>query len=266
MQTKQAIDIFINSRHAKGLSPHTIRWYKGILTLFAQRYPKLPSKPEVIEVFLTSCQAGDERRHGYYRTLRCLYRFLHKRLKVANIIEMVDVPRRKKKLPLVLTQDQLEQLLSYPHRPIIKACLLFLTDTGCRVGELATLKPENLIETPQGYIAKVRGKTGERLVPISIEVYTSIRNYLPLPFTAYRLRRKMTEAFKDAHVPGSALTLRHTFATLWQGDELILQRIMGHAYLTTTQIYRHLRVQSLVEQHNQYTPLRYVFASTRAML
>jgi integrase len=208
---------------------------------------------------------GDERRHGYYRTARVLYRFLHRRYGLPNPVDKIEPPKRAKKTPLALMPDQLDQLLRFPHPPVIKMALLFLTDTGCRIGELSNLKPEDLIQTPWGYLAKVRGKTGERLVPISPEVYHSLLKHLPLPYSHFRLQRLISQAFHNAHVPGSAHILRHTFGSLWQGDELVLQAIMGHAYLSTTQIYRHLRTQTLSEQHHKYSPLKMVMSMSKEM-
>jgi len=264
--TIDLIGIFIKSRMAKGLSPHSVRWYKGILGEFAQHFPELPQKPEDIYDFLLSCHAGDERRHGYYRALRALYNFLErKREGYPNPIKYIDPPRRKIKQPRPLTPEELQQLLFYPHAPIIKAALLFLSDTGARVGELTNLSPVDINETPYGYIARISGKTGARIVPISPETYHALIKVLPFGFTDWQLRRRISLAFDDAHVKGSGINLRHTFGTLWAGDELILQRIMGHAHLSTTKIYRQLRVANLCEQHHIYSPLNMIMRGTKRM-
>ncbi len=266
MQTEKAAQIFLTSRKAKGLSPQTIRWYKGILDLYAKQFTKLPMKPEHIEQFLMKCQAGDERRHGYYRTIRALYRFLHRRMNLKDPIERIDPPRRKPKYPKVLTPDELDQLLAYPHKHKIKTALLFLIDTGSRVGELTNLQVRDLSETPYGYIARISGKTGVRLVPVSNETYRALMKNLPFGYSTYRLRRLVSRAFRDAHVSGSAIKLRHTFGTIWEGDELVLQKIMGHAHLSTTMNYRHLRTRVLSTQHREYSPLKMVFAHSKSML
>lgn len=89
---------------------------------------------------------------------------------------------------------------------------------------------------------------------------------LPLGYTKYRLGRKLAQAFKDAQVKGAAHALRHTFGTLWEGDELTLQRIMGHAHLSTTEIYRHLRTKILSQQHQRYSPLTMVLSTSKSMI
>ena len=266
MKTGEAAQLFLNSCKAKGLSPRTIQWYGDILRQFVFRYPKLPRKPMQIEEFIASCKGGDERKHGYYRTLRRFFRFLRRHYKVKNPMELVDPPRRMAKLPRVLTPDELDQLLSFPHKAKIKASLLFLADTGARLGELARLNPGDISQNHVGYIAKVNGKTGFRYVPISWDTCNALVNYLPLGWTTDWLGRLISTAFDDAYVVGTAHTLRHTFATLWKGDEFALQRIMGHSTIVTTVRYRHLRTEQLIEQHNQYSPLRMVFTATRSML
>lgn len=244
----------------------TIKWYSVILCKFANRYPKLPTRPELIEDFIIDTQAGDERKHGYFRTLRCFYRFLHKRFQILNPMDCIEPPRRKRKNPRILSPDELDQLLCFPHPPEIKAALLFLCDTGTRLGELANLKEMNIQEMPWGYIAKLNGKTGERPVPLSVETYHALVQNLPFGYSKDYLGRKIAQAFKDAHIKGTAHTLRHTFATLWEGDELALQNILGHTSLSTTKIYRHLRSEILSSQHRQFSPLKMVFARSKSML
>lgn len=266
METGIAIGLFLNSRHSKNLSPQTIRWYREILDFFAQKYPILPTAPEDIEEFLADCQAGDERRHGYYRAIKCFYRFLHKRLNIPNPVELVEAPRRKSKKPKFLTPIEINKLLSSPLKPKIKTAILFLVDTGARLGETASVNITDIEETAYGFIIIIKGKTGERIVPISYETYHALMINLPFGWTRDWLGRLISCAFKDAEIKGSSITLRHSFGTLWQGDELILQQIMGHKSLATTRIYRHLRTRILSEQHNQYSPLRMVMATSRNML
>lgn len=260
MDTLSAVQLFLKSRQAKGLSPQTIRWYKGILRQFSRVHPLLPQEPEAIDDFLLSCKAGDERRHGYFRALRAFYRFLHRRYEVPNTMELVDAPKRQPKIPHPLTLDELDQVLSFPHSKRIMAALVFLADSGARVKEAACLEAIALTEMPWGPVARVTGKTGTRVVPISETTYHLLLSTLPFHLSANRLSRLLSQAFRDAHVRGTAHTLRHTFGTYWEGDELMLQYILGHTHLSTTRIYRQLRTRKMCEQHREYSPLRMVMA------
>lgn len=260
MDTSTAVQTFLKSRQAKGLSQFTIAWYRSVLTPFAAMFPELPHRPERIDEFLITCQAGDERRHGYYRTLRAFYRFLRRRFKVENIMAMVDPPKRSNKRPRPLTLDELDQVLSFPHSARIQTAIMFLSDSGARVGEAAHLKPQDITETEWGPLARVTGKTGTRLVPIGESTYRALLAQLPFRLSPNRLCRLVSRAFKDAHVKGTAHSLRHTFGTYWDGDELMLQYILGHAHLSTTQMYRQLRTRKMCEQHREYSPLKLVMA------
>jgi integrase/recombinase XerC len=266
MKTAKALELFMQYCRARGLSRNTVRWYGGILLRFALFYSKLPNIPEDCEFFIMSCQGGDERRHGYYRALKAFYSYAERRLNTHNPMAQVSAPRVKPKLPRPISAEQLNQLLVFPHKERVKAMLLFLADTGTRLGELVSLSPADIIETHLGYIASVTGKTGARLVPVSLITIGAINKYLPLNITRSRASHIIKQAFIDAHVPGSALNLRHTFGTLWKGDIDILQRIMGHSRISTTMRYRKLQTDDISRAHNVYSPLKSVLPMARTMV
>ncbi len=266
MNTDEAIQAFLKSRRAKNLKPSAVKWYEVTLKPLASAYPVLPDDPDTVEDFLISRRSGDERRHGYYRAIRALYRFLKRRYGIENIIPMMDAPKREKKLPRPITIDALDQLLAYPHPKRIEAALLFMADSGCRVGETSRLEIADLIETEWSPVAVVTGKTGTRFVPISVETYRSLKDILPFKISANWLCKLVSRAFKEANVKGTAHSLRHTFATYWDGDESILQKVMGHSNIATTQIYRQLRVKKMCEQHRQYSPMKMVYAKRQYRL
>lgn len=261
MNTAPLIDAFLKSRQAKGLSKRTIEWYRGILKPFAKMFPILPKEPGDIEDYLIQCRAGDERRHGYFRTIRVFYRFLERRFKIENIVGMVDPPRRKKKIPQPLTLDELDQVISYPHQIRTMAAIMFMADSGARVGETTALELPDLFLSEWGPVARVNGKTGERIVPISEITYRKLQKVLPFRIKAAQLSRLVSWAFRDAHVKGSAHSLRHTFGTYWDGDDLVLKNIMGHSNLSTTEMYRGLRLKKTCEQHHEFSPLKAIVAN-----
>lgn len=265
MLAQYAVSQFILSRQAKGLSKRTIEWYRGILKRFSRHYTSLPKDSTTVEEFLASITAGDERRHGYYRALRCFYRFANKRFGYPNPMDTIEPPKRSHKNPHWLTPEQLYTLLAFPNTPKIKAALLFLLDTGARLGELSGIQIDDLTDTPWGHVVNIHGKTGARSVPISYETYHALMVNLPLGYSTARLGRLISQAVHQAGLAGGAHSLRHTFATLWEGDELVLQQIMGHAHLSTTKMYRHLRTRMLSQQHHQYSPLKTLLSSSKEM-
>jgi integrase len=261
MLTREAIESFLDSCSARGLSRRTILWYHGTLKAFAKINPELPSSPEVCETFIRSCTAGDERRHGQFRTLRVFYKYVEKRLGMINAISTLQPPKRKRKLPRPVPLDYLVQLISFPHAGRIKAAIVFLIDTGVRIGELAKIQPDDFIETPLGYLVLVSGKTGPRVIPVSLQAYNAVINYLPFNITANRLSRLTARAFREANVPGTAHCLRHSFGTYWRGEDIsMLQHIMGHYSINTTMLYRQVQYDQLLKAHEQYSPLKLVLS------
>lgn len=218
--------------------------------------------PGECESFIRACTAGDERRHGYFRTLRAFYNFVGKRLCLPNAMALLVAPLRTRKLPRPVPLNEIVQLISFPHPGRIKASLIFLIDTGVRVGELVNIMSEDFILTPWGvYLVKVEGKTGPRVIPASIEAYNAIIKYLPFKIKANRLSRVLSQAFRDAHVQGTAHCLRHSFGTLWEGTDIsLLQRIMGHSNINTTMIYRQIQYEQIALAHKKHSPLKKVLS------
>lgn len=267
MRTTKAAGLFLQSRQAKGLSKRTLKWYSEILERFSNTYKNLPNKPEQIEKFLISLNVGDERRHGYYRAIKAFYNFLEKRHYIKhNPIHYIEEPKLSPKNPQVLTPEYINKILNNTCDPAIKAAIITLLDSGARLSEIHSLTIDNLLETPDGFLAIVHGKTGTRLVPLSYESYHALMLNLPFRWSNNHFGRLISQCCKKAGINASALTFRHSFATLWEGDELILQQIMGHTTLNTTKRYRHLRTQNAIKQHNQFTPLKMVLSFQNKML
>jgi integrase len=265
MRTHNAVEAFLESRRAKNLSPETIRGYNCVLRRFTNEHLRLPKKPEQLEAFWGQIP-GDERRHYYYRVLKAFYNFGEKRLKMKNLIRQTEAPQILDKVPAFLVPDQLSQLLSFPHPQRIRAALMFLVSTGCRVKSCALLQPEDLLETPWGYIAKIKGKRGEKIIPVDFEAYSEMLKVAPLNLSPHRLSKLLTQAFRDALVPGTAHALRHTMGTLWDGDIYALKEQLGHASIVTTLRYRHLQIKRLCLNHRENSPLRGILTVPRSML
>jgi len=174
----------------------------------------------------------------------------------------VKSPRVRPKEKQTLSLEQLRILLEYPgHNPMVRALLYLLVDTGTRLGEAVTLTGQAI---SQGSV-KVNGKTGERIVPISSEVYQLLVNIMPVsttkdqrlfPYTTFWLGRLVSRAIKAAGLNGfSAHSLRHTFCTLWNGSDTALKHITGHRSWRMIEHYKHQREAQASEQHRQHSPL-----------
>ena len=201
-----------------------------------------------------------------------------------NPTDRLESPRIGRSLPDVLSQLEIGQVLESPdstHRLYWRdrAILEFLYATGVRVSELVSLRITSL-EVEEGF-AKVFGKgSKERLVPVGGPALRALKRYLRdlrpnldqgngagvvfLNARGNPIRRKSVWAIvKEAAIRAgiaraiSPHTIRHTFAThLVEGgaDLAAVQELLGHADISTTQIYTHLDRAYLREVHQKYHP------------
>ncbi len=191
MRTRTAVQEFLSSRKAMGLSPRTIRWYRGLLNPFSRINPQLPQDPGTIEGFLGALNGSDETRHGYFRALRAFYRWLSRRHALVNPMETIGPPRRRRKTPYSLTTTKLGWLLMVPLSSRDRALLTLLIDTGVRIGEALGLVRDDVFEET----IIVSGKTGEREVPISPETKEHLILHVSTSFETFLRIQQSDELF-----------------------------------------------------------------------
>jgi integrase/recombinase XerD len=228
---------------------------------------------------------GPRSRARKLSAVRQFFRFLlRENLTDHNPLEWLDSPKVPKGLPKVLGLEEVERLLAAPDptTPLGQrddAMLELLYATGLRVSELVGLTVPQL-DLRRG-VVRVLGKGAkERLVPMVFQAVEKIQLYLqhirPVLLKNQRSQRlflnrsgtglsrqgfwKILKGYaRQAGLPPhlSPHTLRHSFAThlLWQGADLrALQLMLGHADISTTQIYTHLHTARLQEIHQQAHP------------
>jgi len=218
-------------------------------------------------------------------SLKAFYRFQASEERVAeDPTRKFRAPKLPRKLPDFLTLAEMETLLSVPDRgdyrlARVKTMLELLYATGTRASEILSLRPE-YVNLADGWI-RVFGKgSKERMVPMHERAQKALERFLRLRATAFAGRTTDPEVFLGRE--GRALSrvqlwrdlqalgrkaglqrelhphlLRHTFAThLLQGgaDPRAVQEMLGHASLTTTQIYTHLDPSGLKRAHERFHP------------
>ena len=217
--------------------------------------------------------------------LKIFFRWLHARRRVErDVAEVLPLPRTERYLPETMNELQVDHLLegvavNAPRGLRDRALLELLYASGLRVSELVNARLENLdLETR---IIRVTGKGNKmRLVPVGQKACAALRGYLKKQRPGMVKKRTGSEIFLSAR--GTKLTtvrvwqivkacaknagleiniyphlLRHSFAThlLSNGADLrIIQELLGHADISTTQIYTHVDQQRLKAVHHRFHP------------
>jgi len=277
----------------RGLSVNTLGAYRADLMALkrwlAQRDTSLiyATRADLLAFIAWRAKEGAKPR-STARQLSSFRRFYGFLLREATISEdptaRIDMPKIGRSLPRSLTENEVESLLAAPntHDPLghrDRTMLEVLYATGLRVTELINLR-QSEINLTQG-VLRVRGKgERERLIPLGDESQTWLRDFLAGPrieillerhtdylFPTRRGDRMTRQAFwhiikryaKKAEIEGklSPHTLRHAFAThlLNNGADLrVVQMLLGHSDLSTTQIYTHVARARMKELHAQHHP------------
>ena len=285
-----SIDQFLGFlKSEKNASPHTVKNYQIDLREFSL-FLKQKGVAEInyldIRSFLAELKHRGFSKSTISRKLACLrsfFKFLaRENVLSANPASGIATPKREKRLPSFLNSDEIMKLLDGPSKKTWeekrdKAILETLYSSGLRVSELVGLNHEDL--DLHGGLVRVRGKgKKERIVPIGSCANTAIKEYLDasqispsersIPLFLNRRKTRLTDrsvrrvilkcAKKAALKKGiSPHTLRHTFAThlLDRGADLrSVQELLGHANLSTTQIYTHVSAKRLKEAYDQAHP------------
>jgi integrase/recombinase XerD len=217
--------------------------------------------------------------------LRGWYRFLKLEGRIEqDPTELLDSPRGWKRLPRYLSGEEVDRLLGHPDRATSRGArdallLALLYDCGLRVSELAGLRLDQV--DLEAWLLRVRGKGGkERFVPFGELAREAIVAYLEGPRGGTRraagnphlfpgprgghLTRQRAWQIVKLHLAGAGVsravsphTLRHSFAThlLDNGADLrAVQLLLGHADISTTQIYTHLSQERLRAVHARCHP------------
>ncbi|MBT6890548.1 MAG: site-specific tyrosine recombinase XerD [Gammaproteobacteria bacterium] len=278
----------------KGLSDNTLKAYRGDLEKFgdwAQRQAKsiIAIRREEILQYLSYRMGKGLKARSTARCLSCLralYRYLLREKMLSDDPTLrVENPKLGRPLPETLTEQDVERLLAAPDTNTSmgvrdRTMLEVLYACGLRVSELTNLQLSE-INLRQGVIRIVGKGSKERLVPMGEESIVWVSRYLAearlellkknlaqnCVFPSNRGVAMTRQAFWyriKAHAQTAGIqkklsphTLRHAFAThlLNHGADLrVVQLLLGHSDLSTTQIYTHVAQHRMKELHERHHP------------
>ncbi len=274
----------------RGYSQNTVEAYEDDLNKFTEFLEKEGVGLEevtlqLLDKFVLSLRGySASTRERVIASLRTFFKYMvaERGLEV-NPAELLELPKKPKRLPKALTLEEVERLLEAPgpSTPLglrDRAILELLYSSGLRASELVGLRLLDL-DLEERFL-RVSGKgSKERLVPFGSHAARALEEYLlegrpklvkgssPWLFVNSRgsqLSRVGLWKILKKHAAAVGLAgkvhphvLRHTFAThmLIGGCDLrTLQELLGHASLSTTQIYTHLKPQELREVHRAFHP------------
>jgi integrase/recombinase XerD len=293
-EQEKLIEAFLDSVWAeRGLSENTLQGYRyDLLQLAAHQEKrnsdlKAASREDLLHFLASRVQEGRSPRSlsRYLSGFRQFYRWLLREGRIdQDPSALIESPRLGRGLPKALSEQQVDALLEAPDvgTPLglrDRAMLELMYATGLRVSELVGLEIPNL-NLNQG-VVRVMGKGNkERLVPLGEESISWLLRYLdhgrpelmrgadcPKIFVTARKAGMTRQAFwysirKHALVAAidqqvSPHMLRHSFAThlLNHGADLrVVQLLLGHSDLSTTQIYTHIAREGLKKLHSKHHP------------
>ena len=273
----------------RGASAHTLRSYAGDLAELAaflrgvKMSSVLAADARTLRAYLASLHGRGLAKSSISRklaTVRSCYRFLERReLIEANPARQLVSPRLPRRLPSVLPKDESKELLDAPAEDTLagrrdRALLELLYASGLRVAECCGLDLED-IDRRHGTV-RVMGKgSKERVVPVGEVALEALEAYLdrrggengPLFRNVRGGGRLSTRSVQSivrrrARIAGLSRrvtphTLRHTFAThlLGEGADLrLIQELLGHSRLSTTQRYTHVSPEHLMKVYDAAHP------------
>ncbi len=294
MNQDPLIERFLDNLWAeRGLSDNSLQSYRHDLLSLNDRLAEQgktltsASREDLLAVLAGEVRQGKSPRSisRYLSAYRQFYRWLVREGTIkADPVALIESPKTGRGLPKALTEDQVESLLAAPDTGTMlgmrdRAMLELMYATGLRVSELVGLELSNL-NLNQGVIRVIGKGQKERLVPIGDEAHDSLNLYLSSGrpeilkgvqtdsvFVTTRKAGMTRQAFWymvnryaalcDISRKLSPHMLRHSFAThlLNHGADLrVVQLLLGHSDLSTTQIYTHIAREGLKRMHETHHP------------
>ena len=256
----------------KALDTLTISSYLGDLTQLEALSQKALTKLDTTDIlkFLSTF----ENKRTLNRKLSSINTFFHFCHKQDFTHEKIKIPMAKvpKNLPKYMSSEEILQGLKNIDRSKVMglrdhALILFLYASGCRISEALNVQRSDIVD---GWL-KIRFAKGEkeRIVPLApiavqaLEMYMQEQDmassYIWLNYKGDVLSRISAYKIVKKYLGVSPHVLRHSFASsliIGGADLRVVQELLGHSSLETTQIYTHIQKQNLAETMNSYHPLK----------
>ena len=245
----------------RGLSHLTIRNYSFFVDKFLQQTNK--SSEELTQDDARVYLAGmfETKSKNTIMLAAASLKFFYQEI-LQKDVGQIKVPKKERRLPEVLSKEEVKKILEVSETRKSKLIMSLLYSSGLRVSELVNLKPSEIdFEEKIGWVRQGKGGK-DRMFVISEELSRKLKDYLKRkkehqyifskekPLTPRNIQKIVKNARHKAEITKKATphTLRHSFAThlLESGTDIrLIQSLLGHASLNTTQLYTHVSKEQL---------------------
>ena len=261
-------EAFVNKLITRRYSPNTIRTYTDLFEEFINYYPELDPK-EISERDIVQYlrYLVDERQIStsyQNQSINAIKFYYEQVLKGKRKFYFVERPRKEKRLPVVLSEEEIVRIFVQVDNLKHKCLLMLIYSTGLRIGEALNIKVAD-IDSGRGQVS-IRGAKGnkDRVSLLSASLLPPLREYYLRyqpkeylfegmsggKYSARSAQAVLKRAVKQAKIQKKVTlhTLRHSFAThlLENGTDLrYIQTLLGHNSSRTTEIYTHVSTKAL---------------------
>ena len=270
---------FKNYLKSQRYSPNTIKTYTEALGVFFQFHSnKAPEKLEIEDIihFNTGYILRKNLSASYHnQVINAIKLFYRNRFKRFMNLDNIQRPRREKRLPNVLSKQEIKAILEAPTNLKHRALLSLIYACGLRRSEVLNLTLKDVLSDRNLlFIRQSKGKK-DRVVPISHKIIEMLRDYYKAfkpktwlfegqytgeQYSERSLQLVLKQALQKAgnKKPVSLHWLRHSYAThlLESGTDLrYIQELLGHSSSRTTEIYTHVSTQNLQQIRSPFDDL-----------
>jgi integrase/recombinase XerD len=255
----------------RGFSPLTARNYGFFIKKFFSRIDKSPDEMNEQDVKLYLSEMFDTKSKNTIMLAAASLKFLYTEV-LKKTFEDIRMPKKDKKLPEVLSREEVAKLIDSTDTLKSRLIVSLLYSSGLRVSELVNLKTSDIsLDQRSGWVRKGKGSK-DRIFFVSEQLADDLKAYLQgrehnfifskdKPLTTRNIQKIIQGTRKRAGMTKKITphTLRHSFAThlLDNGTDIrLIQSMLGHSSLSTTQVYTHISSEQLRRIQNPLDNLR----------
>ena len=260
MDKKEALEKLKTELRLKGFSQLTLRNYQFFIDKFIDSSGKKPDELTEDDARTYLANLFDTKSKATISLAASSIRFFFSILN--KPMSKITLPKKDKNLPTVLNKEEVRKIIEFSETKKSKLIISLLYSSGLRVSELVNLKKVDLnLNEKSGWVRRGKGNK-DRIVTISENLCQELKEYLERnpeneflfsknkPLTPRNIQKIIQKTSRKAGIQKKVTphTLRHSFAThlLESGTDIrVIQELLGHSNLSTTQLYTHVSQEQI---------------------